>query len=112
MREIEELRAEISRLCEDKFKLQRQLEHTRGDLESKGSQERQLTEQLQSYERQLAEKTLTADQLQKQYDELRAQFDSTQQDKDKKKLVMLFCVSCEMSLLQTSLGCPWGGCPY
>ena len=60
----------------------------KGDLENKGAQERQLAEQLQSYERQLAEKTSAAEQLQKQYDELRAQFDSTQQDKDKKKLVM------------------------
>ena len=60
----------------------------RGDLDNKGAQERQLTEQLQSYERQLAEKTSAAEQLQKQHDELRSQFDSTQQDKDKKKLVV------------------------
>ena len=59
----------------------------RGDLDNKGTRERQLTEQLQSYERQLAEKISAAEQLQKQYDELRSQFDSTQQDKDKKKLV-------------------------
>lgn len=86
-RDIDELRAEQSRLCEDKFKLQRELEHVRGDLENKGAQERQLTQQLQSFERQLAEKTSSGEQLQKQLDELRAQFDSTQQDKDKKKLV-------------------------
>ena len=89
-RQIDELRAEQSRLCEDKFKLQRELEHVQGDLENKRGQERQLAEQLQSYERQLAEKTSTAEELQKQRDELRAQVDSTQQDKDKKKLVFFF----------------------
>ena len=60
----------------------------RGNLENKGSQERQLAEQLQNFESQLAEKTSAAEQLQRQCDELRAQFQSTQQDKDKKKLVM------------------------
>ena len=61
----------------------------KGDLENKGSLERQLAEQLQNYERQLTEKTAAADQLQRQHGELRAQFDSTQEDKDKKKLVMI-----------------------
>ena len=88
-REIVEIRAEQSHLFEDKFKLQRELKHVLSDLENKGAQERYLDEQLHSYVRQLAEKTSVAEQLQRQYDKLRAQFDSTQQDKDKKKLVML-----------------------
>ena len=59
---------------------------------NKGAQERQMTEQLQSLERQVVEKTATAEQLQKQNDEMRAQLDSTQQDKDKKKLVFFFLI--------------------
>ena len=57
-----------------------------------------MTEQLQSLERQVVEKTSTAEQLQKQNDEMRAQLDSTQQDKDKKKLVFFFIFNTSQSL--------------
>ena len=86
-RSVDELRAEQSRLCEDKIKLQTELEHMRGDLERKGSQERQLTEQLNSYGRQLTEKVESSEQLQKQNDELKAQLESLRQDKERKTLV-------------------------
>jgi uncharacterized coiled-coil DUF342 family protein len=80
-KEVDKLRAEQNRLCEDKLKLQRELERVQGDLESKGAQERLLTEQLQSFKRQLTEKISAAEELQSQCDEWRAQLDSTQLDK-------------------------------
>ena len=79
-RNIEELQAEQSRLCEDKHKLQQELQHVRGDYDSKVSQ-------VSSYERQLAEKNEALDQVQRAHDAVKAQFDSLQQDPEKKKLV-------------------------
>lgn len=86
-RNIEELQAEQSRLCEDKFKLQQELQHIRGDYENKVSQ-------LSSYERQLVERNEALDQVQRSYDAVRAQFDSMQQDKEKKTLVIRIEARC------------------
>lgn len=78
---MDELQAEQSRLCEDKIKLQTELEHVRGDLQRK---DRQYADQLSSFERIAMEKTAAMEQLQKEKDEMRAQLESVQQDKEKK----------------------------
>ena len=87
-REVTELRAEQSRLCEDKHKLQKQLELAQ---ESKRRDERQLAEQLNNFERQVTEKMEALEQLRRSYDEVRAQLDNVQHDKEKKRSVWL-CV--------------------